>query len=85
MDHKNLHFKNDIADEMIIELYTNAAEQRPNDEEILNHLFMANVRALNFKGQQQVATTLNKLWKSNPYLFWYLASLVQQVISINQD
>lgn len=44
------------------------------------HLFMANVRANDFKGQQQVAMKLLKQFKNNPrYVFWNVMSLVLMV------
>lgn len=64
---------------MIIDLYANAVEKIPQNEEFLAHLFMAYVRDIDFKGQQQTASKMTKMFKSNRYVFWNIMSLVMQV------
>lgn len=63
---------------MIVELYANAANQQPKNEEFGNHWFMAMVRNNDFKGQQAAAVKLHRVFKQNKYLFWAIMSLALQ-------
>ncbi|CEP15697.1 hypothetical protein [Parasitella parasitica] len=68
----------------IVELYENAANQQPKNEEFGNHWFMAMVRNNDFKGQQAAAVKLHRTFKQNKYLFWAIMSLALQGASGNQ-
>ncbi|KAI7906285.1 N-acetyltransferase B complex non catalytic subunit-domain-containing protein [Cokeromyces recurvatus] len=63
---------------VIVELYENASNQQPKNEEFANHWFMAMVRNNDFKGQQAAAVKLHRLFKQNKYLFWAIMSLALQ-------
>ncbi|KAI8138978.1 N-acetyltransferase B complex non catalytic subunit-domain-containing protein [Fennellomyces sp. T-0311] len=62
----------------IVELYENAANQQPKNEEFANHWFMAMVRNNDYKGQQAAALKLHRTFKQNKYLFWAIMSLALQ-------
>jgi N-terminal acetyltransferase B complex non-catalytic subunit len=65
---------------LTIKTFESAVEKDPTNEEIMSHLFMAHVRANDFKGQQQVAMKLIKQFKNNPrYIYWNVMSLVLMV------
>ncbi|KAI8048031.1 N-acetyltransferase B complex non catalytic subunit-domain-containing protein [Gilbertella persicaria] len=63
---------------MIVELYENAANIQPKNEEFANHWFMAMVRNNDYKGQQAAAVKLHRVFKQNKYLFWAIMSLALQ-------
>jgi len=64
----------------IVELYEAAARRRPNDPEIMAHLFMAHVRVFNFRRQKEIAIQMYKNFpkKKRLYSFWAIMSLVMQ-------
>ncbi|RIA93418.1 N-acetyltransferase B complex non catalytic subunit-domain-containing protein [Glomus cerebriforme] len=62
----------------IVQIYEIAARLNPNNEELGNHWFMAIVRNNDFKGQQQAALKLHKVFKVNRYYFWAIMSSVLQ-------
>lgn len=63
---------------MIVELYENAANQQPKNEEFGNQWFMAMVRNNDYKGQQAAAVKLQRVFKNDKYLFWAIMSLALQ-------
>lgn len=67
-----------------MEIYENAANQQPKNEEFGNHWFMAMVRNNDFKGQQAAAVKLHRVFKQNKYLFWAIMSLALQGQSGNK-
>ncbi|KAI8880386.1 TPR-like protein, partial [Backusella circina FSU 941] len=69
---------------VIAELYENAANLQPKNEEFGVHWFMAMVRNNDFKGQQAAAVKLQRLFKQNKYLFWAIMSLALQGQNGNQ-
>lgn len=71
-------------DSAIVEIYENAANQQPKNEEFGNHWFMAMVRNNDFKGQQAAAVKLHRVFKQNKYLFWAIMSLALQGQSGNK-
>ncbi|ESO95376.1 hypothetical protein LOTGIDRAFT_215027 [Lottia gigantea] len=65
--------------DMIADLYQNAYNEKPDNEDILSALFMAHVRLGNYQKQQQTAMLLHKLKPNkNPYYFWAVMSIVMQ-------
>ncbi|CAI8015183.1 N-alpha-acetyltransferase 25, NatB auxiliary subunit, partial [Geodia barretti] len=69
----------DGAEPKVVDLYTQAAEQYPGNQEILTHLFMAFVRVGNYHKQQQTALQLHKAFPDNgPYYCWRVMSIVMQ-------
>ncbi|KAI9310584.1 N-acetyltransferase B complex non catalytic subunit-domain-containing protein [Dichotomocladium elegans] len=62
----------------IVELYENAANQQPKNEEFANKWFMAMVRNGDHKGQQAAALKLHRTFKNDKYLFWAIMSLALQ-------
>lgn len=64
----------------IADLYENAVEKCPTNEDYLSNLFMAYVRTDNYKKQQQTAIKLHKLKPdNNPYHYWGVMSVLLQV------
>lgn len=68
-----------LIDSAVVELYENAANQQPTNEEFGNKWFMAMVRNGDYKGQQAAALKLHRTFKQNKYLFWAIMSLALQV------
>eukprot|EP00057_Strongylocentrotus_purpuratus_P004285 XP_003728406.1 PREDICTED: N-alpha-acetyltransferase 25, NatB auxiliary subunit [Strongylocentrotus purpuratus] len=64
--------------ELIVEIYSSALKNQPQNEEFHTYLFMALVRIGNCKRQQQVAMALYKAFPKNPYYFWGVMSVVMQ-------
>lgn len=67
-----------FLDSLIVELYENAANAQPKNEEFGIQWFMAMVRNNDFKGQQAAAVKLHRTFKQNKYLFWAIMSLALQ-------
>ncbi|XP_037088789.1 N-alpha-acetyltransferase 25, NatB auxiliary subunit-like [Pollicipes pollicipes] len=68
----------------ICELYEAVVKKEPTNEEFHSHLFMAFVRVLNYKKQQQTAMALYKAWPKNPYYFWAVMSILMQAIDVEE-
>lgn len=66
-------------DHAVVELYENAANQQPKNEEFAKNWFMAMVRNGDYKGQQAAALKLHRTFKQDKYLFWAIMSLALQV------
>lgn len=68
----------------IVDLYEAASTRKPNDPEIMAHLFMAHVRVFNFKRQKEIALQMYKLFgkKKRLHSFWAIMSLVMQAQSV---
>lgn len=64
---------------MIADAYEKALKKDPQNEELMSHLFMAYLRAGEYKKQQQVAINLYRLRPKNPYYFWSVMSVYMQV------
>ncbi|KAI9304004.1 N-acetyltransferase B complex non catalytic subunit-domain-containing protein [Cunninghamella echinulata] len=62
----------------IVELYENIYNLQPKNEEFGVQWFMAMVRINDFKGQQQAAVKLQRVFKKDKYLFWAIMSLALQ-------
>lgn len=64
----------------IVEMYEAATKRKPNDLDIMSHLFMAYVRVFNFKRQKEVALQMYKNFalKKRLHSFWVIISLVLQ-------
>ncbi|CAO3632493.1 unnamed protein product [Cunninghamella echinulata] len=62
----------------IVELYENIYNLQPKNEEFGIQWFMAMVRINDFKGQQQAAVKLQRVFKKDKYLFWAIMSLALQ-------
>lgn len=73
-------YKESVDVRKIVELYEAAFERKPNDPEIMAHLFMAYVRVFNFKRQKEIALLMykNLPTKRRLYSFWAIVSLVMQ-------
>ena len=67
------------AVEKICDVYENAVQKDPLNEELNTHLFMSYVRVGDYKKQQQVAWNLYKIKPKNPYYFWSVMSILMQV------
>ncbi|KAI7856841.1 N-acetyltransferase B complex non catalytic subunit-domain-containing protein [Circinella umbellata] len=75
---KTLGFESSYFYHAIVELYENAANLQPKNEEFGNRWFMAMVRNSDYKGQQAAALKLHRTFKQNKYLFWAIMSLALQ-------
>lgn len=70
---KMLHMHEDI-----IELYANAFNQQPGNEEWANHWFMGLARKGDWKQLQQAAVKINRQFKQDKYYFWIVVSIYLQ-------
>lgn len=69
-----------LVDGKIAEIYADAAEHYPKNQEILTHLFMACVRIGDYQRQQHTAIQLHKAFPQNgPYYCWRIMSILMQV------
>ncbi|KAL7750543.1 mitochondrial distribution and morphology [Sorochytrium milnesiophthora] len=64
--------------EKVVQLYENACKQRPQDEELANHHFMALVRVHDYKAMQQLANKLSKQFGQKRYFFWSACAIYMQ-------
>ncbi|CAO3630245.1 unnamed protein product [Cunninghamella blakesleeana] len=64
--------------DQVVELYENIFNLQPKNEEFGVQWFMAMVRNKDFKGQQQAAVKLQRVFKKDKYLFWAIMSLALQ-------
>lgn len=73
-------YKESVVVGKIVDIYEAASKRRPNDPEIMAHLFMAYVRVFNFKRQKEIALQMYKSFpkKKRLYSFWAIMSLVMQ-------
>lgn len=73
-------YKESVDVGKIVDLYEAASKRKPNDPEIMAHLFMAHVRVFNFKRQKEIAMQMNKSFpkKKRLYSFWIIMSWVMQ-------
>lgn len=73
-------YKESVEVGKIVDLYEAASKRKPNDPEIMAHLFMAHVRVFNFKRQKEIALQMYKNFskKKRLYSFWAIMSLVMQ-------
>lgn len=73
-------YKESVDVGKIVDLYEAASKRKPNDPEIMAHLFMAHVRVFNFKRQQEIALQICKSFpkKKRLYSFWRIMSWVMQ-------
>lgn len=80
-------YKESVDISKIVVLYEAAAARKPNDPEILAHLFMAYVRVFNFKRQKEIAMQMYKSFpkKKRLYSFWAIVSLVMQSQEIQTE
>uniref|UniRef100_A0A6G1SB13 N-alpha-acetyltransferase 25, NatB auxiliary subunit n=1 Tax=Aceria tosichella TaxID=561515 RepID=A0A6G1SB13_9ACAR len=80
-------YKESVDIGKIVDLYEAAAARKPNDPEIMSHLFMAHVRVFNFKRQKEIALQMYKTFakKKRLYSFWAIMSLVMQSQQFQPD
>lgn len=79
-------YKESVDVGKIVDLYEAASKRKPNDPEIMSHLFMAHVRVFNFKRQKEIALQMYKKFpkKERLYSFWAIMSSVMQSQESNQ-
>lgn len=75
-----LCYKQSVDVDRIVKLFEAASRRKPNDERIMEELFMSYVRAFNFKKQKEVALQMYKNFPGQKRLhsFWAVMSLVMQ-------
>lgn len=80
-------YKESVDIGKIVDLYEAAASRKPDDPEIMAHLFMAYVRVFNFKRQKEIALQMYKNFakKKRLYSFWAIMSLVMQSQDCQSD
>lgn len=73
-------YKESVDVGKIVDLYEAAVSRKPNDPEVMAHLFMAHARVFNFKRQKEIALQMYKNFpkKKRLYSFWAIVSLVMQ-------
>lgn len=73
-------YKESVDVGKIVDIYEAASKRKPNDPEIMAHLFIAYVRVFNFKRQKEIALQMYKSFpkKKRLYSFWAIMSLVMQ-------
>lgn len=82
-------YKESVDVGRIVDLYEAASRRKPNNLDIMSHLFMSHVRVFNFKRQKEIALQMYKIEKEKAiekvdekkkrlYSFWATMSLVMQ-------
>lgn len=79
-------YKESVDVGKIVDLYEEASRRKPQDPEIMSHLFMAHVRVFNFKRQKEIALQMLKNFpqKERLYSIWAIMSSVMQSQDSNQ-
>ncbi|KAJ3568563.1 hypothetical protein NP233_g5635 [Leucocoprinus birnbaumii] len=62
----------------MVKMFDEAYKQQPANEELAAQTFFANVRALQWKSAQLVATRMNKSFQDDRYLYWTIMSTLLQ-------
>ncbi|KAK7020551.1 N-alpha-acetyltransferase 25, NatB auxiliary subunit [Favolaschia claudopus] len=62
----------------MVSMFEEAHKQQPNNEELAAQTFFANVRILNWKAAQQIATRMHKQFHEDRYIYWSVLSAILQ-------
>lgn len=62
----------------MVKMFEEAYKQQPLNEELAAQTFFANVRALQWKSAQLIATRMNKSFQDDRYLYWTVMSTMLQ-------
>ncbi|KAJ7219345.1 actin cytoskeleton organization protein [Mycena pura] len=62
----------------LVTMFEEAYKQQPTNEDLAAQTFFANVRILNWKAAQQVATRMHKQFQEDRYIYWNVISAILQ-------
>ncbi|KAF8212156.1 actin cytoskeleton organization protein [Mycena galopus ATCC 62051] len=62
----------------LVTMFEEAYKQQPTNEELAAQTFFANVRILNWKAAQQIATRMHKQFHEDKYIYWSVISAILQ-------
>ncbi|KAJ7097819.1 actin cytoskeleton organization protein [Mycena belliarum] len=62
----------------LVTMFEEAYKQQPANEELAAQTFFANVRVLNWKAAQQIATRMHKQFQEDRYIYWTVISAILQ-------
>ncbi|KAJ7774501.1 actin cytoskeleton organization protein [Mycena maculata] len=62
----------------IVTMFEEAYKQQPANEDLAAQTFFANVRILNWKAAQQIATRMHKQFQEDRYIYWSVISAILQ-------
>ncbi|KAJ7172404.1 actin cytoskeleton organization protein [Mycena filopes] len=62
----------------MVTMFEEAYKQEPANEDLAAQTFFANVRILNWKAAQQVATRMHKQFQEDRYIYWSVISAILQ-------
>ncbi|KAJ6547637.1 actin cytoskeleton organization protein [Mycena capillaripes] len=62
----------------MVTMFEEAYKQQPSNEDLAAQTFFANVRVLNWKAAQQIATRMHKQFQDDRYIYWSVISAILQ-------
>ncbi|KAJ6502477.1 actin cytoskeleton organization protein [Mycena sanguinolenta] len=62
----------------MVTMFEEAYKQQPTNEDLAAQTFFANVRILNWKAAQQIATRMHKQFHEDRYIYWSVISAILQ-------
>ncbi|KAJ7449885.1 actin cytoskeleton organization protein [Mycena latifolia] len=62
----------------MVTMFEEAYKQQPANEDLAAQTFFANVRVLNWKAAQQIATRMHKQFQEDRYIYWSVISAILQ-------
>ncbi|KAJ7685258.1 actin cytoskeleton organization protein [Mycena polygramma] len=62
----------------MVTMFEEAYKQQPGNEDLAAQTFFANVRILNWKAAQQIATRMHKQFQEDRYIYWSVISAILQ-------
>ncbi|KAJ7285761.1 actin cytoskeleton organization protein [Mycena rebaudengoi] len=62
----------------LVTMFEEAYKQHPTNEDLAAQTFFANVRVLNWKAAQQIATRMHKQFQEDRYIYWSVISAILQ-------
>ncbi|KAJ7940559.1 actin cytoskeleton organization protein [Mycena leptocephala] len=62
----------------MVTMFEEAYKQQPSNEDLAAQTFFANVRILNWKAAQQIATRMHKQFQEDRYIYWSVISAILQ-------
>ncbi|KAJ7111542.1 actin cytoskeleton organization protein [Mycena crocata] len=62
----------------MVVMFEEAYKQQPTNEDLAAQTFFANVRILNWKAAQQIATRMHKQFQEDRYIYWSVISAILQ-------
>ncbi|KAF7363508.1 Actin cytoskeleton organization protein [Mycena sanguinolenta] len=62
----------------MVTMFEEAYKRQPNNEDLAAQTFFANVRILNWKAAQQIASRMHKQFHEDRYIYWIVMSVILQ-------